>query len=325
MKVPTNIITGFLGSGKTTAIQSLLKQKPAHEKWAILVNEFGEIGIDGTILSDSGAIIKEVPGGCMCCAAGVPTSVALVALLKTEPDRLIVEPTGLGHPKKIFSTLSSEQFNQHIELKATVGLVDPRNLSSIRHLSNSNFIDQLEMADIIIGNKAEGCNEEEINTFHAWINDQSPRKAHFQLTNQGQFDIALLDMEAKHSCMGSHSHTHAVGTLPDDSSEFTLDEDTPHIRKLNKGQGFVSCGWVFRADIEFRFDRVFSLLTQISAERVKAVIKTNNGQYTFNICQGVASVNETLEPISESRVEIISETSLDWNDIEEALLGAMPS
>ena len=116
MKVPTNIITGFLGSGKTTAIQSLLKQKPAHEKWAVLVNEFGEIGIDGTILSDSGAIIKEVPGGCMCCAAGVPTSVALVALLKTEPDRLIVEPTGLGHPKKIFSTLSSEQFSQHIEL-----------------------------------------------------------------------------------------------------------------------------------------------------------------------------------------------------------------
>lgn len=61
-RVPTNIITGFLGVGKTTAILHLLATKPAHEKWAVLVNEFGEIGIDGAIMSEQGAMIKEVPG-----------------------------------------------------------------------------------------------------------------------------------------------------------------------------------------------------------------------------------------------------------------------
>lgn len=66
-KVPTNIITGFLGVGKTTAILNLLKNKPENENWAVLVNEFGEIGIDGTLMTDQGALIKEVPGGCMCC------------------------------------------------------------------------------------------------------------------------------------------------------------------------------------------------------------------------------------------------------------------
>ncbi len=83
-RVPTNIITGFLGTGKTTSILNLLKQKPSNETWAVLVNEFGEIGIDGAILSDSGALIKEVPGGCMCCTAGVPMSVGINALLRLK-------------------------------------------------------------------------------------------------------------------------------------------------------------------------------------------------------------------------------------------------
>ena len=74
---PTNIITGFLGSGKTTAILHLLKNKPADEKWAVLVNEFGEIGVDGSLFEGKnskkqGVFIREVPGGCMCCTAGLP-------------------------------------------------------------------------------------------------------------------------------------------------------------------------------------------------------------------------------------------------------------
>ena len=75
--VPTNIITGFLGVGKTSAIVHLLQSKPDDERWAILVNEFGEIGVDGALLQgqsteELGVFIREVPGGCMCCAAGVP-------------------------------------------------------------------------------------------------------------------------------------------------------------------------------------------------------------------------------------------------------------
>jgi len=61
----TNLITGFLGSGKTTSILHLLANKPANEKWAVLVNEFGEVGIDGALLAESGALLKEIPGGCM--------------------------------------------------------------------------------------------------------------------------------------------------------------------------------------------------------------------------------------------------------------------
>ena len=106
--VPTTIITGFLGVGKTSAILHLLTQKPAHERWAILVNEFGEIGIDkslfeGQLTADSGVFIREVPGGCMCCAASLPMQIALNQLLAaSRPHRLLIEPTGLGHPAPRF-------------------------------------------------------------------------------------------------------------------------------------------------------------------------------------------------------------------------------
>ena len=106
-RIPVNIITGFLGSGKTSAVLNLLKQKPRDEHWAILVNEFGEIGVDRSLMQghevkhDRVAIL-EVPGGCMCCAAGLPMKMALSQLLFLgRPDRLLIEPTGLGHPAEV--------------------------------------------------------------------------------------------------------------------------------------------------------------------------------------------------------------------------------
>lgn len=109
--VPTNIITGFLGVGKTSAILHLLKSKPAAERWAILVNEFGEIGIDGALIQgqsteESGVFIREVAGGCMCCTAGVPMQVALSQLLaKSRPDRLLIEAT--WYLSRVFSHLKA--------------------------------------------------------------------------------------------------------------------------------------------------------------------------------------------------------------------------
>jgi G3E family GTPase len=125
----TNLITGFLGSGKTTSILHLLANKDPAEKWAVLVNEFGEVGIDGALLADSGALIKEIPGGCMCCVNGLPMQVGLNTLLRQgKPDRLLIEPTGLGHPKQILDLLTAPVYEPWIDLRATLCLLDPRQL-----------------------------------------------------------------------------------------------------------------------------------------------------------------------------------------------------
>lgn len=159
--IPTNVITGFLGVGKTTAIRHLLNHKPANERWAVLVNEFGEVGIDGSLFeggdnSEQQVFISEVPGGCMCCAAGLPMQMALNMLLKrARPDRLLIEPTGLGHPKEVMDVLMAEHYRKVLTINSTVTLVDARKLRESRYTDNDTFNQQLDIADVIVANKAD--------------------------------------------------------------------------------------------------------------------------------------------------------------------------
>ena len=318
MSIPTNIITGFLGTGKTTAILNLLKEKPEGERWAVLVNEFGEIGIDGAMLTDQGALIKEVPGGCMCCAAGVPMSVAITALLRTNPDRLIVEPTGLGHAHKVLATLTSSQLSDYIDLRATIGLVDPRNLTKEKYLQNQNFTDQLAISDIVIGNKVDQCHVSDVDAFNDWVTDQTPPKVFSQLVKQGNFPIELLDSPRReHSVateVAAHHHEHA-----ELEPQFALAPDQTYVRKENKGQGYFSCGWIFGAEVVFNFDELFSMLSDLTAERVKGVLNTTNGCFAFNVSNGVVSVNEMSLEGFESRLEVIDNQLLPWDQLEGVL------
>ncbi|ANU38135.1 GTP-binding protein [Vibrio scophthalmi] len=327
LRVPTNIITGFLGVGKTTTILNLLKNKPANEKWAVLVNEFGEIGIDGAILTDQGALIKEVPGGCMCCTAGVPMSVGINALLRQKPDRLIIEPTGLGHPKQVVATLTSEQYQNYVDLKATIALVDPRNLLIEKYITNQNFNDQLDSADVVVGNKVDLCAVADIDAFNDWITNQSPAKIFSKLVKQGDLPLEVLDIERVHGSASSHiehhHHDHAS-----QEPQFELPPGEAFIRRENKGQGYFSCGWLFGAEYEFDFDLLFSMLSDLTAERIKAVVNTDQGTYAFNVANGVVSVNQMSLSGFESRLEVIDSQLMPWDQLEAILLklcGITPS
>ncbi|MGF1719363.1 GTP-binding protein [Vibrio kyushuensis] len=318
-RIPTNIITGFLGVGKTTTILNLLKNKPENEKWAVLVNEFGEIGIDGAILTEQGALIKEVPGGCMCCTAGVPMSVGINTLLRTKPDRLLIEPTGLGHPKKVVATLISPQYQNYVDLKATIALVDPRNLQNTKYLDNQNFNDQLDTADVVIGNKVDQCNVSDIDAFNDWITDQNPPKTFSKLVKHGDLPLEVLDNVRLQSSASAqieeHHHQHA-----EMEPQFQLPPGQAYIRKENKGQGYFSCGWLFGAEHKFDFDEIFSMFSALTAERVKAVVNTDQGCFAFNSANGVVSVNEISLDGFESRIEVIDSQPLPWDQLEGVLI-----
>ncbi|WP_038869652.1 CobW family GTP-binding protein [Vibrio jasicida] len=318
-RVPTNILTGFLGVGKTTAILNLLKNKPENENWAVLVNEFGEIGIDGAMMTDQGAMIKEVPGGCMCCTAGVPMSVGITALLRQNPDRLLIEPTGLGHPKQVVATLTSEQYQPYVNLKATIALVDPRNLSNEKYLSNKNFVDQLDSADVVIGSKVDLCTSHDIDVFNDWVTDQTPSKVFSKLIHDGDLPIEVLDIERVHGSASSHIEAHHHDHAHQEP-QFQLPPGEAFIRKENKGQGYFSCGWLFGAEYSFNFDQLFSMLSELTAERVKAVMNTDQGCYAFNVANGVVSVNEMSLQGFESRLEVIDSQLMPWDQLEALLL-----
>ena len=103
-----HLFSGFLGTGKTTAIKSLLAQKPEHEKWVIIVNEFGEIGIDGAVLTEDNIPVAEISGGCLCCVAGPQMTVTVTKMLReNRPDRLIIEASGLAHAASVIDELNT--------------------------------------------------------------------------------------------------------------------------------------------------------------------------------------------------------------------------
>lgn len=322
--VPTNIITGFLGAGKTTVIMNLLKQKPAHERWAVLVNEFGEIGVDGSLLqgqSDAQQVfIQEVPGGCMCCAAGVPMQVALNKLLKeAKPDRLLIEPTGLGHPKEILQVLSSAQYQNVLSIQKTITLVDARVLADARYTSHEIFNQQIAIADIVVGNKQDLYQQGEHEALQTYIAQVNEKHQPVVFTQHGELSPDLLSgdiSENNESMHHGHHHHHHDKPL---ASELPMPESGV-IKAENKGEGFISIGWRFAADKVFNQQQLKQLLISLSVTRLKAAFITENGMLGYNMSEGRLE-EITLTNLVESRIEIISRDPLE--DLEAQLLATL--
>ncbi len=317
----TNLITGFLGSGKTTTITHLLAHKPENEKWAVLVNEFGEIGIDGALLADSGALLKEIPGGCMCCVNGLPMQVGLNTLLRQgRPDRLLIEPTGLGHPKQILDMLSADVYQPWIDLRATLTLLDPRQLLEPRLQNDENFRDQLAAADIIIANKADRQDRESRAALEEWLSrNQDERKV--VTVSQGQIDPALLEEPRRNlralPTSAGHSHSHSASR---GLAALSLASHQRWRRSLNSGQGHHACGWIF--DPETCFDTIGLLewARLAPVERVKGVMRIPEGLVRINR-QGQDFHIETQNVAPpDSRIEIIHSEECDWNRLQQDLL-----
>lgn len=327
-KIPANIVTGFLGVGKTTVIQHLLSQKPENERWAVLVNEFGEIGIDSNLYAEkdatrSGVTISQVPGGCMCCTNGLPMQIALNLLLaKAKPHRLLIEPTGLGHPKEILSVLTGKYYKESLDLQATVTLVDSRKLNDSRYTENSTFNEQIEIADVVIANKADLYEEKDFPSLLDYIDGLFGLDS--KLVYQVQHGAVSLDWFSHRVSKETLGSIEPVTNGVSDSI-LPLDIEVPvtgYLSRENEGDGFFSRGWVFSKDWKFHKQELLSLMHSIDAERLKGVFKTSDGVFGFNMVDGVLSQN-SLEPVAESRVELISANKHDLEGIEEALLACV--
>lgn len=319
--VPTNIITGFLGVGKTSTILQLLKNKPASEKWAVLVNEFGEIGVDGSLIEgqqtqEDGVFIREVPGGCMCCAAGLPMQIALNQLLmNATPDRLLIEPTGLGHPKEILRVLSTKHYQEVLSLQKTLTLVDARNLSDERYTTHETFNQQIAIADTVMGNKADLYTEDDKAKLVDYVKQNGAPHTDVVFAKHGDISVEQLTGKTAMALVtpDHHHHHHAEKPLPS-----TADiPECGYIKAVNEGEGFKSIGWRFASETTFDYAKLSVFLESIQAERVKAAFITNEGMFGYNLTKD-GSTEIALDSCQESRIEIISE-SLD-ESLEAALM-----
>ena len=324
-QVPTNIITGFLGVGKTTVIQKLLYQKPPEERWAILVNEFGEVGIDSNLFSiaegqKSGVTISQVPGGCMCCTNGLPMQMALNLLLKeSKPHRLLIEPTGLGHPKEVLAILSGEYYREVLNLQATLSLVDARKINDAKYTSNETFNQQIEIAEVVIANKADLYQSNEFSLLVEYVDTKFglDDKQTYQVQH-GAVELEWLARAASEKNQNAYRHAAPINN----SSALPPTLDTPRegfVSADNAGEGFFSRGWIFNPGWQFDPLKLLSLFQGTDVERLKGVFITSEGFIGFNKVDNVVT-QLRFNFMPDSRVEVISRRQEILEGLEKSLL-----
>jgi|AZII01.1.fsa_nt_gi G3E family GTPase len=337
--IRVHLITGFLGVGKTTAILDVLAHTSSHEKWAVLVNEFGEVGVDGTILAAQGAVVKEVPGGCLCCVSGLPFQMGLNLLIAREkPDVILIEPTGLGHPRNILNMLAAEHYQRILELGATICLLDPRHLSQPRYTRNDVFKDQLQVADVLVANKTELASAADKSAFEALLERSQPAKAASYWTTQGHFDLSCLEFAANPQRRMQFRPATNISTTPlanpsalevnvqetsglvDASNSILALEEGQDIRRLeNQGDGYFSVGWLLSAGWQFSLVELRHWLNMINLQRAKGLLRTDQGYYVLNWRDGALTEMPT-RALDESRIELIHDAALNADELERALL-----
>ena len=329
--VKTNIITGFLGAGKSTNILNVLSQKPEKERWALLVNEFGEVGIDGTMLSQSGSpniFVREVPGGCMCCSLGIPLHMALNMLLaRAKPDRLIIEPSGLGHPRELIEALTDQHYSSLLSLGATVTLIDARKISDSSYTKNPIFEQQLEVADVVFASKSDLYKGNEIDQLKKYLDSLRLVRAPRVLgTPSSRLTLECLEEISRYNPIDnplaqkidSFSEKKGVEYSKEEAKTFPAEG---FLRFKNLGKEFESYGWIFRSSFVFDDRLIARLFGSANAERIKATLRTNKGSQAYNF-SGDGVDRLSLKDIKDSRIEVIAKSGFPGQTFEEDLLRA---
>ena len=158
-----DIFSGFLGAGKTTLIKKLLKEALAGSQVVLIENEFGEIGIDGGFLKESGIEIKEMNSGCICCSLVGDFGTSLKEVMDTyHPERILIEPSGVGKLSDVVKAVQNVDMGSEVTINSTVAVVDASKCRLYIKNFGEFFINQIEHAGTIILSRTDVASEAKI-------------------------------------------------------------------------------------------------------------------------------------------------------------------
>ncbi|MBS4025248.1 MAG: GTP-binding protein [Clostridia bacterium] len=298
-----DIVNGFLGSGKTTLIKNLLDALGGLEKIAVIVNEFGAVGIDGTILAQDGMDVIELPSGCICCTlnSDLKKQVAVIAT-NYAPDRLIIEPTGVATISsllKIFNSLTLEKFITQVRIICIVDATDFFNIYS----GNKFFVEsQLAAAQLVVINKVDLIADDEIDKIVKEIEDVNSQ-AYQLATAFGQvpleiylalqgFSPGLLGNELAEKLNSETNITHQFQTY---CSTFEQQVSEERLGSFLKSLQLGEFGAVIRA---------------------KGILKLKEKDWVlFNLATGKITITKMEQPQSLGKIVVIG-TNLTKKEIE---------
>lgn len=309
--IPVTLVTGLLGSGKTSLIQHLLQHKPTQARWALIINEFGDIGIDGASLQSQAVPVFEVNGGCICCSAQANLAQALNQVCQLQSlDRLIIEPTGIGHPAQVIDLLKRHQTAQNFALKNTFCVLDMASFSLERYQKSAVLRDQISLADYLVLNKTDLISAQQLESSETFLKNLRPTKAAIMATQQAKVDLSWLEKTPSRpgfSLLEAPVHQ----TTPSQSLE--ADSQLPEVIRAQIQVGSVSSvGWIFTSKLLFMRPAVreWFATPPPGLVRAKGLIRMGKQWQQLNWVDGHLSLEEQAWR-ADSRLELLFDHEID--------------
>ena len=173
-----DIISGFLGAGKTTFIKKMIEEVFQGQKIVLIENEFGEVGIDGGFLKDAGIEITEMNSGCICCSLVGDFDKNLKEVLdKFHPDRILIEPSGVGKLSDVMKSVTSLEKEQDVKLNALVTVVNAAKASKQMKAFGEFFNNQIEFATTVVLSRSQNVTQEKLELCVKQIQDLNQKAA----------------------------------------------------------------------------------------------------------------------------------------------------
>ncbi len=325
--MPVHVIAGPLGVGKTTVLSYLLANKPPEQNWVVLMNEFSEAGIDALTVASAarGAYdVRLIAGGCLHCSGEQDFQRTLGELIdRVQPDRVLVEPSGIGHPAGIVDGLLGFEARGDIRLEGVVALIDPVRLLAGEAERPGTLRDGLEIADAVALTRAASASPAELHAFEVLVATMVPAKRWHGAIEAGALPLAALQAGVGESRRerGLPGHAHWATT-----SEASVGEAIATIggERINASHiDFTGASWRFPRAIEFIGEALQLALGGLYAGnsatlapplRLKVVLRVAEDRWLLWQHDGTRSEVRESSWRRDSRIEVIHSpgTRVDW-------------
>ncbi len=308
-----DIFSGFLGAGKTTLIKKLLKEAYKGEQVVLIENEFGEIGIDGGFLKEAGVEIREMNSGCICCSLVGDFGTALKEVIaKYEPQRIVIEPSGVGKLSDVIKAVQKIENEVEIKLNSFTTVVDATKCKMYMKNFGEFFSNQIEYAGTVILSRTDKASEEKIATaleiirglnqtaavITTPIEKLSGEKILDTMENNRSLEKELMDEEVCPVCGGHHGHEHHHDH---DHEECGCGHDHDHEHHHHHHADEVFTSWGKETTKKYTKEGIHEILEALSNHndeygmvlRAKGMVEGEDGQWIyFDMVPGEADVRE---------------------------------